>query len=90
ARHEDAAMTLILPLLFLLTAVSGTAVVLVRDPARQIFAIAVNGLVLAAGLKPNGTGPNHVITGSGPTPHLYFCCIVTDPWSGSTAATRGP
>ena len=40
-------MSLLLPLLFLLTAASGTAVVLIRDPARQIFAIAGNGVVLA-------------------------------------------
>ena len=39
-------MSAILPLLFLLTAASGTAVALVRDPAHQVFAIAINGLVL--------------------------------------------
>lgn len=39
-------MTLLLALLFLLTAAAGTGVVLSRDPRRQIMAIAVNGLVL--------------------------------------------
>lgn len=39
-------MTLLLALLFLLTAAAGTGVVLSRDPRRQIMAIAANGLVL--------------------------------------------
>lgn len=40
-------MTVLLAVLFLLTAASGAGVVFTRDPRRQVMAIAVNGLVLA-------------------------------------------
>jgi uncharacterized MnhB-related membrane protein len=40
-------MSLLITLLFLLTAVSGTGVALTRTPRRQVMAIAANGLVLA-------------------------------------------
>lgn len=39
-------MTLLIPLLFLLAAATGTGVVLTREPRRQVFALAVNGLTL--------------------------------------------
>lgn len=41
-------MRLLIPLLFLLAAASGTGVALSREPRRQVMAMAVNGLVLAA------------------------------------------
>ena len=40
-------MTVLLLVLFLLTAVAGAGVALTRDPRRQALAIAANGLVLA-------------------------------------------
>jgi uncharacterized MnhB-related membrane protein len=40
-------MSLLISLLFLLTAVTGTGVALTRTPRRQVMAMAVNGLVLA-------------------------------------------
>ena len=40
-------MTLLITLLFLLAAATGTGVVLTRTPRRQVMAMAVNGLVLA-------------------------------------------
>jgi energy-converting hydrogenase B subunit D len=40
-------MRLLLALLFLLTALSGTGVALSREPRRQVMAIAANGLVLS-------------------------------------------
>lgn len=40
-------MSVLLALLLLLASVSGAGVVLVREPRRQVFAIAVNGLVLS-------------------------------------------
>ena len=40
-------MSLLLGLLFVLVAVSGTGVALSRTPRRQVFAMAVNGMVLA-------------------------------------------
>jgi energy-converting hydrogenase B subunit D len=39
-------MTLVLVLLFVLTAIAGTGVVLSRDPRRQVLALSANGLVL--------------------------------------------
>jgi energy-converting hydrogenase B subunit D len=40
-------VTILLFVLFLLTAMSGAGVALTRDPRRQALAIAANGLVLA-------------------------------------------
>lgn len=40
-------MSLLLALLFVLTAVSGAGVALSRTPRRQVLAMAVNGMVLA-------------------------------------------
>ena len=40
-------MSLLLGALFVLAAVSGTGVALSRTPRRQVFAMAVNGLVLS-------------------------------------------
>lgn len=40
-------MTVLLLVLFLLTAVTGAGVVLTREPRRQVLAISANGLVLA-------------------------------------------
>jgi uncharacterized MnhB-related membrane protein len=41
-------MSWLLSGILLLTAVAGLAVVLARDPRRQVFALAANGLVLGA------------------------------------------
>lgn len=40
-------MSVLLGILFLLTAVSGTGVALSRTPRQQVLAMAVNGMVLA-------------------------------------------
>jgi uncharacterized MnhB-related membrane protein len=40
-------MSVLISLLFLLTAVTGTGVALSRTPRRQVMAMAANGLVLA-------------------------------------------
>ena len=40
-------MSLLIPLLVLLTAATGTGVALSRTPRRQVLAMAANGLVLA-------------------------------------------
>lgn len=40
-------MSLLVPLLFLLAATSGTGVALSRTPRRQVIAMAANGLVLS-------------------------------------------
>jgi len=39
-------MSVLIPLLLLLTAATGSAVVLTRSPRRQVMAMAANGLVL--------------------------------------------
>ena len=68
-------MTVILPLLFLFTAISGTAVVLVRDPARQVFAIAVNGLVLTIlfdALQAPDVALSELAVGSAAVPLLFL------------------
>ncbi|MGU3544698.1 Na(+)/H(+) antiporter subunit B [Methylobacterium sp. A52T] len=72
-------MTIILPLLFLLTAISGTAVVLVRDPARQVFAIAVNGLVLAIlfdALQAPDVALSELAVGSAAVPLLFLVALM--------------
>lgn len=40
--------------------------------------------VVAPARMPNDTGPNHVVTGSGPLP--YSACIITELSSGSTTS----
>ena len=72
-------MTVILPLLFLFTAISGTAVVLVRDPARQVFAIAVNGLVLAIlfdALQAHDVALSELAVGSAAVPLLFLVALM--------------
>ena len=72
-------MTVILPLLFLFTAISGTAVVLVRDPARQVFAIAVNGLVLAIlfdALQAPDVALSELAVGSAAVPLLFLVSLM--------------
>lgn len=72
-------MTVILPLLFLFTAVSGAAVVLVRDPVRQVFAIAVNGLVLAIlfdALQAPDVALSELAVGSAAVPLLFLVSLM--------------
>ena len=45
-------MSLLLALLFVLAAVSGTGVALSRTPRHQVLAMAVNGMVLALLFMP--------------------------------------
>jgi uncharacterized MnhB-related membrane protein len=40
-------MTLLVPLLLVLTAIAGGGVVLTRNPRRQVLAMSANGLILA-------------------------------------------
>ena len=72
-------MTVILPILLLLTAASGTAVVLVRDPARQVFAIAANGLVLAilfAALQAPDVALSELAVGAAAVPLLFLVALM--------------
>jgi uncharacterized MnhB-related membrane protein len=72
-------MSVILPLLFLLTAVAGTAVVLVRDPVRQVFAIAVNGLVLTIlfdALQAPDVALSELAVGTAAVPLLFLVALM--------------
>ncbi|WP_043351956.1 DUF4040 domain-containing protein [Methylobacterium sp. B1] len=72
-------MTAILPLLFLFAAISGTAVVLVRDPARQVFAIAVNGLALAIlfdALQAPDVALSELAVGTAAVPLLFLVALM--------------
>lgn len=72
-------MTAILPLLFLFAAISGTAVVLVCDPARQVFAIAVNGLVLAIlfdALQAPDVALSELAVGTAAVPLLFLVALM--------------
>jgi energy-converting hydrogenase B subunit D len=72
-------MGVILPLLFLFTAVSGTAVVLVRDPLRQVFAIAINGLVLTIlfdALQAPDVALSELAVGSAAVPLLFLVALM--------------
>jgi energy-converting hydrogenase B subunit D len=75
-------MTLLLVLLFLLTAVAGTGVVLSRDPRRQVFAIAVNGLALALlffALQAPDVAFSEIAVGTAALPLLYFVVLAAIP-----------
>lgn len=72
-------MSVILPLLFLFTAISGTAVVLVRDPTRQVFAIAINGLVLTIlfdALQAPDVALSELAVGSAAVPLLFVVALM--------------
>lgn len=72
-------MTILIPFLFLLTAASGTAVVLVRDPARQIFAIAANGVVLAilfTALQAPDVALSEIAVGGAAVPLLFLVALM--------------
>jgi len=72
-------VNLILPFLFLLTAASGTAVVLIRDPARQIFAIAGNGVVLAilfTALQAPDVALSEIAVGGAAVPLLFLVALM--------------
>jgi uncharacterized MnhB-related membrane protein len=72
-------MSAILALLLLLTAASGTAVVLIRDPARQIFAIAGNGVVLSVlftALQAPDVALSELAVGGAAVPLLFLVALM--------------
>lgn len=72
-------MSLFLALLFLLTAAAGTAVVLVRDPSRQIFAICANGTVLAilfTALQAPDVALSELAVGGAAVPLLFVVAMM--------------
>lgn len=72
-------MSVVLALLLLLTAASGTAVVLIRDPGRQIFAIAGNGVVLAVlftALQAPDVALSELAVGGAAVPLLFLVALM--------------
>jgi uncharacterized MnhB-related membrane protein len=71
-------MRLLLALLLLLVAASGTLVVVTRDPRRQIFMIAVNGLVLTLlffALQAPDVALSELAVGTAATPLLILTAL---------------
>ena len=73
-------MRILLPLLFVLTAVSGTGVALSREPRRQVMAIAVNGLVLSAlfmALQAPDVAFSELAVGTAALPLLFLVVLAS-------------
>ncbi|MBV9841932.1 MAG: DUF4040 domain-containing protein [Sphingomonadaceae bacterium] len=71
-------MKAILAALLLLAACSGLLVVLSRDPKRQVFAIAANGLVLGllfTALQAPDVALSEIAVGTALTPLLYLVTL---------------
>jgi uncharacterized MnhB-related membrane protein len=71
-------VTWLLALLLLLAAGAGTGVVLSRDPRRQIFAIAANGLVLSVlffALEAPDVALSELAVGTAATPLMFLVIL---------------
>ena len=71
-------MSGLLALLLLLTAAAGTGVVLTRDPRRQIFALAANGLVLSIlffALQAPDVALSELAVGTAATPLMFLVIL---------------
>ncbi|HTT81008.1 MAG TPA: DUF4040 domain-containing protein [Stellaceae bacterium] len=71
-------MTVLLAALFLLVALSGTGVVLTREPRRQVFALAVNGTVLTLlffALQAPDVALSELAVGTAATPLLFLVTL---------------
>ena len=71
-------MAAVLAALLLLAAASGTAVVLSRDPRRQVFALAGNGLVLTLlffVLQAPDVALSELAVGTAATPLLFLAAL---------------
>ena len=73
-------MRVLLPLLFVLTAASGTGVALSREPRRQVMAMAVNGLVLSAlfmALQAPDVAFSELAVGTAALPLLFLVVLAS-------------
>lgn len=71
-------MTFLMTGLLLLGVLSGTGVVLSRDPRRQVFALAVNGTVLALlffALQAPDVALSELAVGTAATPLLFLATL---------------
>ena len=73
-------MRILIPLLLLLAAVSGSGVALTRDPRRQVLAIAANGFVLTLlfmALQAPDVAFAEVAVGAAATPLLFLVALAS-------------
>lgn len=73
-------MTLLLAVLLMLAACGGLAVVLSRDPRRQVFAMAANGLVLTLlffSLQAPDVALSELAVGTAATPLLFLAALAS-------------
>lgn len=73
-------MTLLLALLFLLTAAAGAGVVFTRDPRRQVMAIAANGLVLTLlflALQAPDVALSELAVGTAAVPLMFLAVLAS-------------
>ncbi|WGR93116.1 DUF4040 domain-containing protein [Bradyrhizobium sp. ISRA443] len=73
-------MTALLVLTLLLTAAAGTGVVLTRNPRRQVFAIAVNGIALSLlfmALQAPDVAYSEVAVGAAAVPLMLLAVLVS-------------
>lgn len=71
-------MSLLLAMLFLLVAATGTGVVLSRQPHRQVMAMAVNGLALTllfAALQAPDVAFSQLVVGTAAVPLLFLVVL---------------
>ncbi|KAB1072734.1 Na(+)/H(+) antiporter subunit B [Methylobacterium planeticum] len=71
-------MTVLLNLLFLMIAATGASVVLIREPRRQVFAIALNGLVLTllfTALQAPDVALSELAVGTAAVPLLFMIVL---------------
>ena len=72
-------MTALIAGLHLLAAAAGLGVVLSRDPRRQVFALAGNGLALALlflALQAPDVALSEIVIGTAATPLLFLAALV--------------
>jgi len=73
-------LSVLLAMLFVLVAASGTGVVLSRTPRRQVLAMAVNGLVLALlfmALQAPDVAFSELVVGAAALPLLFLVVLAS-------------
>lgn len=73
-------MTVLIEILLLLVALSGSLVVLSRDPAKQVFAMGANGIALSMlffALQAPDVALSEIVVGTAATPLLFLVAIVS-------------
>lgn len=73
-------MSVLLALLFLLTAAAGAGVVFTRDPRRQVMAIAANGLVLTllfVALQAPDVALSELAVGTAAIPLMFLALLAS-------------